>query len=316
MKFVTLTGGNGGYTLLSGLKKYDVDITAIIGCFDSGGSTGKLRREYGGIALGDLRRGYLALGSEEEPYGIMKELLKKRFEKDTSLNGHSLGNLILLGLGVNKNPDTLEKARKIFGFKENYKVLPPSFDDCHLCAELEDGTIIEGETNIDVPKHDTSLKISRVFLKPEATAYEEAVEEIKSADAIIIGPGDLYTSVMQNLLVKGIPEAIRESEATKIYVSNIMTKKGETENFKVSDFVKEIEKYMSCAPDYVIVNNKKVEKKNVEELHLDFVECDKEELEKLGVKVVLADVVNEEKPDVHDSDKLASIIMEVAECRR
>ncbi|HDI02719.1 MAG TPA: hypothetical protein ENF95_01135 [Candidatus Aenigmarchaeota archaeon] len=121
---------------------------------------------------------------------------------------------------------------------------------------------------------------------------------------------------MQNLLVKGIPEAIRESEATKIYVSNIMTKKGETENFKVSDFVKEIEKYMGCAPDYVIVNNKKVEKKNVEELHLDFVECDKEELEKLGVKVVLADVVNEERPDVHDSDKLASIIMEVAECRR
>ncbi len=316
MKFATFTGGNGGYTLLSGLKKYDIGITAIMSCFDSGGSTGKLREEYGGIALGDLRRGFLALGSDKEPYRTMKDLLKKRFEKNTSLNGHSLGNLILFGLDIHKTPEGLEKARKIFGLKENYKVIPPSFDDCQLCAELDDGTVIEGEINIDVPKHDTNMKIKRIFLRPEAKAYKEAIEEIESADAIIIGPGDLYTSVMQSLLVKGIPEAIRKSEAKKIYVANLMTKKGETENFKVSDFVNEIQKYIGCLPDYVIVNNEKIEKKNIEELHLDFVEYDKEELERMGIKTVFADVVNEERSDVHNSEKLAKAIMGVIECRQ
>lgn len=314
MKIVTITGGNGGYILLSGLKKYDVDITAVISAFDSGGSTGKLRKEFGGIALGDLRRGFLALGSDEGNFKIMKELLTKRFDKNSSLSGHNLGNLLLFSLNVHKDFNSLEMARKIFGLKENYHILPPSFDDCQLCAELEDGSILEGETNIDVPKHDTRLKIKRVFLKPEAKACEETIREIETADVIVIGPGDLYTSVMQSFLVKGISQAIKKSGAKKIYVANTMTKLGETENFKASDFVKEIEKYAGCRPDYVIANkNEKLEKKNVEELHLSFVECDEDGLEKMKVKTIVADMADESYPDRHDSHKLAKAIMGVIE---
>lgn len=312
MKILTITGGNGGYILLSGLKKYDVDITAVISAFDSGGSTGKLRKEFGGIALGDLRRGFLALGSDEGNFKIMKELLTKRFDKNSSLSGHNLGNLLLFSLNVHKDFNSLEMARKIFGLKENYHIVPPSFDDSHLCAELEDGSILEGETNIDVPKHDTRLKIKRVFLKPEAMACEETIREIETADVIVIGPGDLYTSIMQSFLVKGIAEAIKKSRAKKIYVANTMTKLGESENFKVSDFVKEIEKYVGCRPDYVIANkNEKLEKKNVEELHLSFVECDEDELEKMKIKAIVADMADESCPDRHDSHKLAKAIIEV-----
>jgi len=314
MKIVTFSGGNGGYILLSGLKKYDVDITAIISCFDSGGSTGNLRKEFGGIALGDIRRGFLALGSDEENFKIMKEFLTKRFEKNSSLSGHNLGNLLLLSLEMQKNPNSFEKAKKIFGLKDNYHILPPSFDDSHVCAELEDGSIIEGETNIDIPKHDTKLKIKRVFLKPEAKAYEKTIKEIESADMIVIGPGDLYSSIIPNFLPKGIPDAIKRSKAKKILISNIMTKKGETENFKVSDFVKEIQKYIGCSLDYVISNKKKkINRKNVEELHLSFVECDKEELQTMGIKTFVFDLSDETRSDFHDSEKLAKAIMKVIE---
>ncbi|UCG95574.1 MAG: YvcK family protein [archaeon] len=312
MKIVTFNGGKGGYILLLGLKKLDADITAVFSAFDSGGSTGKLRKEFGGIALGDLRRGFLALGSDEGKFKIMKEFLTKRFQKDSSLNGHNLGNLMLFSLNIQKDPKSLEKAKQIFGLKEKHNILPPSFDDCNLYAELEDGSIIEGETNIDVPKHNTELKIRRVFLKPDAVACEETLKEIETADAIVIGPGDLYSSIIQNFLVKGIPEAIQKSRAKKIYVANTMTKLGETENFKVSNFVKEIEKYIGCSLDCVIVNdNNNLDKKNVEDLHLSFVECDENNLNKMNIKTVIKKVVNKSRPDTHNSEKLAEAIMEV-----
>ncbi len=162
MKIVTFNGGNGGYILLSGLKKYAMDITAVIGVFDSGGSTGKLRKEFGGIAVGDLRRGFLALGSDRGPRSMLKELSKYRFDSG-SVNGHCLGNLILLSMGINKSLGNIRKTEKFFGFMTNHHVMPPSLDDCQLCAELENGMTIEGETNIDVPKHDTKIKIRKVF---------------------------------------------------------------------------------------------------------------------------------------------------------
>ncbi len=308
MKIVTVTGGNGGYTLLSGLKKYNTDITAIIGAFDSGGSTGRLRREYGGIALGDLRRGFLALGSDQEAYSHIKELTNYRFESG-ELRGHNLGNLLLFSLGAAEGMENLRKAEKIYGLKENHHVMPPSFDDCHLCAELENGEIVEGETNIDVPKHDSRLKISRVFLKPEARSHEWCNKEIESADAVVIGPGDLYSSILQNILVGGIPESMKKTKAKKIYVCNTMTKKGETKNFRTSDFVKEIEKYMGCCPDYILVNSNTSVKTKPEENHLDFVEYDEKETRKMRTSPVLADVIDESCPSRHDPDKLAKTIM-------
>lgn len=309
MKIVTIMGGTGSGVILPELKKYDVDITAIIGGFDSGGSTGKIRKDFGGIALGDLRRGFLGLGSDEGDYALLKEALKHRFDRG-QFNGHSLGNLLLLSLGVGNGIERIRMAEKLFGFRPNHHVMPPSFDDCNLCAELENGTVIEGETNIDVPKHDTNLRIRRVFLKPEAMALPECIRELETADMIVIGPGDFYSSILQSLLVRGVPEALKSSKARKVFICNIFTKDGETRNLKASDHVRELEKYMGCRPDCVVANSRTdFELKGVQECYPSFLETDEEELEKMGIVVVMADLVNRKEMKNHDPEKLAKIIM-------
>lgn len=309
MKIVTIMGGTGSGIILPEIKKYNVDITAIIGGFDSGGSTGKIRKDFGGIALGDLRRGFLGLGSDEGDYALLKEALKHRFDRG-SFNGHSLGNLLLLSLGIGNGIERIRMAEKLFGFRPNHHVMPPSFDDCHLCAELEDGTVVEGETNIDVPKHDTELKIKKVFLKPEAMALPECIREIESADKIVIGPGDFYSSILQSMLVKGVPEALKKTKAMKIFVCNIFTKDGETRNLKASDHVRELENYMGCMPDVAILNSRTdIGLKGVDGCYLSFVEPDVKEIERMGVKPVMADLVNREEMKKHDPEKLAKIIM-------
>ncbi len=311
MKIVTIMGGTGSYVILPELKKYNVDITAIIGGFDSGGSTGRIRREFGGIALGDLRRGFLGLGSDEDAYGLLKEATKHRFNTGF-MEGQCLGNFILLSQEIGKGIENIRKAEKLFGFKPNHHIMPPSFDDCQLCAELENGEIIEGETNIDVPKHDSKIKIKRVFLRPEAFSYDECIREIENADKIVIGPGDLYSSILQSILVKGIKEALKRSNAKKIFICNIFTKAGETHDFNVSDHIRELVKYMGVKPDYVIINSKTdLKLEGVKDCYLSFVEADAEELEKIGVKPVLADTVNYKELKKHDPQKLAKVIMEL-----
>ncbi len=311
MKIVTIMGGTGSYVILPELKKYDVDITAIIGSFDSGGSTGRIRREFGGIAMGDLRRGFLGLGSDESSYSLLKEATKHRF-KTGFMEGQCLGNFILLSQEIGKGIENIRRAEKMFGFKPNHHVMPPSFDDCQLCAELENGEIVEGETNIDVPKHNSKMKIKRVFLKPEAFSYDECIRKIETADKILIGPGDLYSSILQSILVKGIPEALKRSKAKKIFICNIFTKAGETHSFRVSDHIKELERYMGIKPDYAIINNKTdMKMEGVKNCYLSFVEADAEKLEKMGVKPVLADIINYKELKKHDPQKLVKVIMEM-----
>lgn len=318
MKIVTITGGNGAKALLPELSKTELNISAVISTLDSGGSSGRLRKEFKTVSAGDLRRGYLALGSNKEPYSIIKYLTKKRFSKQGSLKGHSLGNLILWKLGVANNLESVRKGEKMYGLKDNHHIFPATFEPAHICAKLENGRKVYGETNIDIPKHDKKLEIEEVFLEPQVSTYPECVKEIEGADFIIVGPGDIYSSLMQNFLVKGIPEAIRNSEAKKIYICNTMTKLGETHRFKASDFVKEIEKYMRDNFDYVIINNNtnleiKKEDDGDEKFHKDFVEIDKENLDKLNAEIVYADVINEEKTNVHNPEKLVATIMEIIE---
>ena len=310
-KFVVIGGGTGSFTVLRGLKKHTNQITAVVNMFDSGGSTGMLRDEFGVLPPGDVRRCLLALSSDED--GIMRKLFSFRFEKDSSFNGHSFGNLLLTVLTqiTGNEVEAIKECSHILNIKG--RVLPVTIDDANLCAVLENGKIIKGETNIDIPKHDPNIHVESVFLEPECYVFSDVVEAILEADVIVIGPGDLYTSVIPNLLVKGVPEAISQSKATKIYVCNLMTKHGETDNFKASDFAKEIVKYLKCDLDFVICNSKKsskelLDKYSKEKAHT--VEIDMETLKKY--KLVCKNLITE--PDLirHDSDKLAEEILKIA----
>lgn len=251
-KIVVVGGGTGSYNVLKGLKGYDVDLTAVVNMTDDGGSTGVLRDEFGVLPPGDMRRCLVALSESTE---IMKKLFQYRFPAG-ALQGHSLGNLLLAALKdlTGSDEKAIREACRILAIKGN--VLPVTLKDCRLNAELEDGKIVFGEKNLDNPKHDGNLRIKRLFLNEPAPAYDDTLHAIAAADVIVLGPGDLYGSVISNLIVDSISEAIRASGAKKVYVCNLMTKHGETNNFKVSDFVFEVEKYLGIdALDYVLVNS-------------------------------------------------------------
>lgn len=258
-KIVCIGGGTGTYTALTGLKRYDVDLTAIVSMADSGGSSGVLRDEFGHLPPGDVRRCLLAL-SAEPASGTLRMLFEYRFERGSWLNGHSFGNLLLTALTeITGAPDlAIQEAANILNIKG--KVLPVTLDNVQLCARLQDGTVIYGETHIDVPRARPELPIAEVFLTPGARAYPPAVAAILAADLVVIGPGDLYTSVIPNLLVEGIPQAIQNTPGEVAYVCNLMTKRGETDGYKASDFLREIQRYLSGSEDVdvLLVNQEAV----------------------------------------------------------
>src|SRR3989344_2524685 len=209
-------GGTGSYTVLKGLKEEDLDLTACENVTGDGGSSGVLRDEFGILPPGDLRRCIAALSNSTE---VMKNLFQYRFP-DGSVNKHSMGNLIITALQDITQSDTkaIEEASRIFSVKG--RVLPVTLTRSRLHATLEDGETIHGESNIDVPKHDGNLRIKEVYLDPIATAYPAAVEALSRSDIIVIGPGYLYSRIIPNLLVQGIPEAIQKSKARRVYVCN------------------------------------------------------------------------------------------------
>jgi len=308
-KIVCMGGGNGmPKAVLLGLKKHpSVKISAICAMLDSGGSSGRLRKDYNIVSPGDIRRAFIALANTSP---VIEELFNYRFEAG-ELEGHNFANLFITALELSSNnyekvSDEIHKMLNI-----SHEVLPATLDNSHVCAELENGKIINGETNIDVPKHNSKLKIKRVFLKPEAKIYPKALKAIKEADLIVIGPGDLYSSLAQVLLVKGASEAIRKSKAKKVYVCNLMTKKGETDNFKVTDFTNKIESFLGEELDYVLYNNKKPSKKSLEEKkkkHPELIEMVSfdEDLDKN--KFIGKDFLNMSNLN-HDSDKLSKTIL-------
>lgn len=304
MKIVTIGGGTGTYQMLSGLKGFD--ITAIVSMVDSGGSSGVLRDEYGVLPPGDIRKSIIALS--QSPL-LMKEIFSYRFARG-GLKGHNLGNLIITALAdITGSPGAaIREAGNILNIKG--RVLPVTVDDAHLCAELEDSTIICGETHIDVPEHDPNIAIRKVFLEPQARIYCDCKDALMGANLIIIGPGDLYTSIIPNLLVEGIVRAIDKSKAKKIYFCNIMTKHGETTGFKASDFVLEIEKYLGKdVLDYIVVNSKKPSKDILEKYkkqNAEFVEDDTNRMQTMrGIGV---DLLNESDILRHDPKKLEKFL--------
>ncbi len=314
---VVIGGGTGSYTVLKGLKEYAKEglcsITAVVTTMDSGGDTGRLRDEYGVLPPGDLRRCLVALSEETE---LMKELFQYRFPKG-SLEGRSFGNLFLTALAdiTGSDEESIKETSKIL--KIRGKVLPVTLDNVDLCAILEDGSVICGETNIDIPKHNPDLKIEKAYLDPKARAYKDTLKAIKNADSIVIGPGDLYTSIIPNLLVEGVSDAIRLSNAKKIYVCNLMTKYGETNNYTATDHIKTIERYLGKGViGSVIVNSGKASKEALKEYVKEKayqVDYNAQEIYDLGIKeVVEADVMSKKILIRHDSKKIAAEIMKLS----
>jgi len=246
-----LGGGSGRFTLLEGLKALPVEINAIVTMTDSGGSSGRLRTELGVLPPGDVRQCLVALSNSPR---LMLDLFNYRFENGSSLSGHNFGNLFLTALEKTTGDfeTAIQEAGKMLDITGN--VIPVTLDKAELCAELEDGSVIEGETNIDIP-NGRRPKIKRVFLKPQAKASPKAIAAVQNSDLIVIGPGDLYTSIIPNLLVSGMAGATCASKARKVFILPLATKHGETDGFLGSDFVSEIEKYSGCKMDAVIANS-------------------------------------------------------------
>jgi len=304
-KIVVMGGGTGLSVLLRGLKEYTSNLTAIVTVADDGGSSGRLRGDLGILPPGDIRNCLVAL-ADKEP--LMEELLQYRFTTG-ELAGHSIGNLLLAALteitgGIDQAVRGLSKVLAIRGH-----VLPATLTDITLCAELADGTVVHGESNIS---HGAGL-IKRVFLKPaRCLPLAEALGAIRSADAVVLGPGSLYTSIIPNLLVKGIPEALARTPAIKIYVCNVMTQPGETDGYTASSHLRTIQNHAGKFIDYAVVNTGQVPyrlRARYRQEGAEPVVADLEEIEKLGITPVGEDLTQQTEVVRHHPDKLAQAVV-------
>jgi len=324
-KIVTIGGGTGSFVLLSGLKKYPVDISAIVSMADDGGSAGVLRDELGVLPPGDVRQCLVALSESSEK---MRELMNYRFE-DGRLQGQSFGNMLVSALekicgGMAVGLEEAAKILKVCG-----RVLPVTEDDMRLVIELENGRVFYGEDQLDSNEElrQQGIMLKKITLQSQVQANTQAIEALKKADAIILGPGDQFGSLVPNLLVKDIAQAIKTTKAQVIYVANLTNKKGLTTGWKVSDYVASLEKYIGKGRiDVVIWNTRRIpraliEKYEEQEGERAIVRAGDEQMK--TYKLCKADVANvreviHRKGDAiattrsfirHDSDKLARAIM-------
>jgi uncharacterized cofD-like protein len=263
MKIVTVGGGTGASIIDEALTKDFPDLTAIVTSFDNGGSTGILRREFGEVPQGDIRRRIFAQKTKENE--ILESIYNYRFGENNCLENHSVGNLIILTAqkiwGEKKG---IDNVCKLWGIKG--KVLPVTFDYAELAAKLSDGRRMLGEdligqSPITLRDKNDDRKIEKVYLTRPTRINPEVAAEVKKADFIILCPGDFYTSLVPNFLVPGFGEAIKKTRGKVVLVSNIMTKVSETKDFKLSNFVRETEKYLERKVDIVLFNKSRINKK-------------------------------------------------------
>lgn len=307
---VTVIGGGTGLSvLLRGIKEQTSNVTAVVTVADDGGSSGRLRAELGIIPPGDLRNCLVAL-ADTEP--LMEKLFQHRFGGNSELAGHSFGNLFIAAMAevTGDVEKALKESSKVLAVKG--RVLPASTAEVRLDATMEDGTIVKGESQIPLVKK----KIDRVHLFPKhVQPVQSSLEAIRNADAIILGPGSLYTSIMPNLLVDGMAEALRESKAVKIYICNVMTQPGETDGYTAAMHAKAIIDHAGAgAIDYVLVNSVEVSpamKSFYAERGAFPVIVDEEALDALGVGYVKADIISETDVIHHDPVKLSRNVMKM-----
>lgn len=308
LKVVVIGGGTGLSTLLRGLKEFTSNIVAVVTVSDDGGSSGRLRKELGVLPPGDIRNCLTALADSE----LLGELLQHRFEEGDGLEGHSFGNLFLVAMsGITGDFLRAVKASgRVLAIRGT--VLPATLESVTLCAEAQDGTIVEGETSLSKK----GGAIRRLFCRPaHPKPVEEVIQSLKEADAIVLGPGSLYTSIMPNLLVAKVTDTIRNSPAVKIFVCNCMTQPGETDGFTASSHLKALEsQFGEGLVDFALVNtfrpSKSMEAK-YRQSGAQFVEPDLSEIERMGITPIPLPLLNESEVVRHDSKQLALSIMKV-----
>ena len=301
-KLVAIGGGTGQSVLLRGLRTYTDNLTAIITVADDGGSSGILRRELGVVPPGDFRNCLVAMSEDES---LLADLFQYRFDEGSGLKGHSFGNLFIVAMtNVTKSFDeALVESSRVLAVRGG--VVPSTSVDLQLAARFEDGAIVRGESSIS----DRGGQIEQLMIEPPtAAAHPLAVQAIEEADIVVIGPGSLYTSILPNILVEGISEALRKTAATVIYVCNVATQMGETDSYTVRDHVAALQKHtFPTIADFVLANN------NLPTLDSGFageaVSHDGGPL--TNIDMFLADLVDSAHPVRHDAAKLASAIMEV-----
>lgn len=315
-KIVTIGGGTGNSILLRGVKNFTSNITTIVTVADDGGGSGVLREDLGMLPPGDIRNCLVALANTEP---IMEKLINYRFSNG-QLKGQSLGNLLIAAMNdicgdFNEAIKEISNVLAITG-----KVLPMTLDNVKLFAELEDGSTIEGESNITFLNRKNGGKIKRVYTSPKLILpLKESIDSIMDADIVLLGPGSLYTSIIPNLLVTDISKALKETKAEVVYILNIMTQPGETNGYNVTDHVVAIIDHAnSNIIDKIVVNSKEVDKyakyryKSIENSTPIYItEEDRENMEKLGIEIIEADICDISYDYiVHDSNKLMKTILE------
>ncbi|MDE4541215.1 YvcK family protein [Thermoanaerobacterium sp. R66] len=313
-KVVVIGGGTGLSTMLRGLKKYTHNITAIVTVADDGGGSGVLREDLGMLPPGDIRNCILALANTEP---TMEKLLQYRFT-DGMLKGQSFGNLFLAAMnGIsNSFEEAVKKMSEVLAVSG--KVLPVTLDDVKLKAKLKNGIVIDGESLIPKLQMKEKSPIERIFLEPkDAKPVKEALTDIMDADEIILGPGSLYTSIIPNLLVNDVCEAIEDSKAIKVYVCNIMTQPGETIGYDANAHVDALFLHGLKSLDYVIVNNGEIPYEYKDRYKEDMsqpVSYDVESFKQKGIKVIEKDVLAIRNNYIrHDEQKLSEILMGLIE---
>ncbi len=313
-RVVALGGGTGLSTMLRGLKKYTGNLTAIVTVADDGGSSGKLRAEYRILPPGDFRQCITAL-ADVEP--LMTTLFQHRF-KEGSLNGHSFGNLFIMAMAeiTGDFEHAIRESGRVLAVRG--QIVPSTLRDVTLIAEMADGETRIGESSIPHANGDgegngaVATAIKRVFLQPEPTINPEAEEAVLNAEMIIVGPGSLYTSILPNLVVDGMAEALKASPAIKVFVCNVATQPGETDAFRVSDHLEAIERHLGANIfDFVVVNsnNNFTLPPSAQAAGIRRVVYDPATVSKRSIHAVLVDVVNPRVSTHHDPDKLARAIM-------
>lgn len=316
-KVVVIGGGTGNFVILNGLKKYPLDLTAIVSMADDGGSTGILRDELGVLPPGDVRQCLVALSNSSR---LMRSLMNYRFEQG-GLGGHSFGNLLLSALEkvTGSFEKAVEEAGKILYIQG--KVIPVTTHQTRLKMVLHNDCVLEGEREIYLSQEiDQGYKT--IFLEPLPKVNPHVLEEIGNADLVVLGPGGLHTSLIPNLLVEKVCDAICKSGAKKVFVVNLMNRKGQTTLFKASDYLKELVRFLGRDPfDYILINSQKPPKALIEVYadEGDLVENDLHE-ERVIFSDMLGDLQNELKCDLmkrnlirHDSKKLAQELMKIVD---
>ena len=308
-KIVAIGGGTGLSTLIHGLKAYTTRITAIVTVADDGGSSGRLREEFGVLPPGDIRNCLVAL-ADAEP--LMQQLFQHRFAQESALHGHNFGNLFITAMTqiTGDFERAIQASSRVLNIRG--RVIPSTCTTVRLVAEHDDGSVTVGESRIS----QAPRPIRRLYLEPaNPPPTQEALAALREADAIILGPGSLYTSIIPNLLVEGVVDAIVQSKALKLYVCNVMTQYRETTDFKASDHVRTLVAHTHPGMLQVsIVNTKSpppelVEKYREEQAHP--VEADVETIRRLGYQVVADAVISTTNYVRHDADKLARLIIDL-----